>query len=70
MTTAPGASATEPTSAKGDQVSAVMSALATTTTIVDVHRGSVLPEARVIVIGVPVTLFCVYWLFLRTRGRP
>jgi len=47
-----------------------MSALATTTTIVDVHRGSVLPEARVIVIGVPVTLFCVYWLFLRTRGRP
>ena len=34
-----------------------------------VHRGSVLPEARVIVIAVPVTVFCVYWFVLRKRGR-
>jgi hypothetical protein len=44
--------------------------LATTTTILNVHRGSVLPEARIIVIGVPVAVFCVYWFVLRRRGRP
>lgn len=49
-------------------MSAVTWALATTTTIVNVHRGSVLPEARVIVIAVPVTLFGVYWFVLRKRG--
>jgi hypothetical protein len=42
--------------------------LATTTTILNVHRGSVLPEARIIVIGVPVTVFGVYWFVLRKRG--
>ena len=49
-------------------MSAVTWALATTTTIVNVHRGSVLPEARVIVIAVPVTLLGVYWFVLRKRG--
>jgi hypothetical protein len=43
-------------------------ALATTTTLVNDHRGSVLPEARVIVIAVPVTVFAVYWFVLRKRG--
>jgi hypothetical protein len=47
-----------------------MWALSTTTTIVNVHKGSVLPEARVIVIAFPVTVFCVYWFVLRKRGRP
>lgn len=47
-----------------------MGALSTTTTVVSVHRGVVLPEARVIVIVVPVAVFCVYWFVLRTRGRP
>lgn len=44
--------------------------LVTTTTFVNDHRGSVLPEARVIVIAVPVTLFGIYWFVLRKRGRP
>ena len=43
-------------SKRREQLSASQWALATTTTIVNVHRGSVLPEARVIVIAVPVTL--------------
>jgi hypothetical protein len=47
-----------------------MSAFNTTTTIVSVHRGVVLPEARVIVIVVPATVFCVYWFILRKRERP
>jgi hypothetical protein len=51
------------------QLSGLMSVLATTTTIVSVHRGVVLPEARVIVIVVPVTVFCVYWFLLRKRPR-
>jgi hypothetical protein len=42
----------------------------TTTTLVSVHRGVVLPEARVIVIAVPVSVFCIYWFVLRKRGRP
>jgi hypothetical protein len=51
-------------------LSGFIEALATTTTIVNVHRGSVLPEARVIVIAVPVTVFCIYWFVLRKRGHP
>ena len=53
---------------ENSQLNILMWALATTTTIVNVHRGSVLPEARVIVIVVPVTVFCVYWFVLRKRG--
>jgi len=51
-------------------LSEIIEALATTTTVVNLHRGSVLPEARVIVIAVPVTVFCLYWFVLRKRGRP
>jgi hypothetical protein len=51
-------------------LSGFIEALATTTTMGNVHRGSVLPEARVIVIAVPVTVFCIYWFVLRKRGRP
>jgi hypothetical protein len=40
-----------------------------TTTTLSVHRGVVLPEARVIVIAVPVIVFCIYWFVLRPRGR-
>ena len=40
------------------------------TTLVNVHRGSVLPEARVIVILVPLTLLSIYWFVLRKRGQP
>jgi hypothetical protein len=48
----------------------LLEAFNTTTTIVSAHRGAVLPEARVIVIVVPVTVFCLYWFWLRNRGRP
>ena len=51
-------------------MNAVLESFTTTTTIVSVHRGVVLPEARVIVIAVPVTLFCIYWFVLRKRARP
>jgi hypothetical protein len=30
----------------------------------------VLPEARVIVIVVPLTVFSIYWFVLRKRGHP
>lgn len=39
----------------------------TTTTVVSVHRGSILPAARVIVIGVPVTFALLYWLLIARR---
>ena len=52
------------------QLSAIIEAFTTTTTIVSVHRGAVLPEARVIVIAVPVTVLCIYWFVLRKRCRP
>jgi hypothetical protein len=51
-------------------LSGFIEAFTTTTTIADVHRGVVLPEARIIVIVVPVTVFCIYWFWLRRRGRP
>jgi hypothetical protein len=51
-------------------LSGVIDAFTTTTTIVSVHRGVVLPEARVIIIVVPVTVFCIYWFVLRKRPRP
>ena len=51
-------------------MSAMIEAFNTTTTIVSAHRGVVLPEARVIVIVVPVTVFCIYWFILRKRQRP
>jgi hypothetical protein len=51
-------------------LSGLISAFNTTTTIVGVHRGVVLPEARFFVIAVPVTVFCIYWFVLRKRERP
>jgi hypothetical protein len=51
-------------------LSGLIDAFTTTTTIVSVHRGVVLPEARVIIIVVPVTVFCIYWFVLRKRPRP
>ena len=33
-------------------------------------RIAPLPEARVIIIVVPVTVFCIYWFVLRKRPRP
>jgi hypothetical protein len=47
-----------------------MVAALTTTTIYSAHRGSVLPAARVIVLGVPITLGFLYWfLIVRRRKR-
>ena len=51
-------------------MSGLIEAFTTTTTIVSVHRGVVLPEARVIIVVVPVTVFSIYWFVLRKRGRP
>jgi hypothetical protein len=51
-------------------LSGLIEAFNTTTTIVSVHRGVVLPEARVIVIVVPVAVFSIYWFVLRKRPRP
>jgi hypothetical protein len=43
--------------------------LATTTTIVNVHRGAVLPAARVVVVAVPLVLLGAFWLFAVRRRR-
>jgi hypothetical protein len=46
---------------------AIVAALTTTS----VHRGSILPAARVIVLGVPLTFAFLYWLLIvRNRNRP
>jgi hypothetical protein len=38
--------------------------------VVDVHRGAVLPEGRIIVVAVPVALLLFYLLVIRrNRGR-
>ena len=35
-----------------------------------VHRGSILPAARIIVLGVPLTFAFLYWfIIVRRRGR-
>ena len=42
----------------------------TTSTVVNVHLGSPLPAARVVVIAVPTTALLVFWLVShRRRGR-
>jgi hypothetical protein len=48
-------------------VNKISEALTTTTLSLNRHRGVVLPEARVIVILVPVVLFSLYWFVLRRR---
>ena len=50
-------------------MSGVLEAFNTTTTIVSVHRGAVLPVARFIIIIVPVGVFGIYFFWLRDR-RP
>jgi hypothetical protein len=42
-----------------------------TLTTSSVHRGSILPAARVIVLGVPFTFAFLYWfIIVRRRDRP
>jgi hypothetical protein len=52
---------------KGNVVTTISEVLTTTTLSLNRHRGVVLPEARVIVILVPVALFTLYWFVLRRR---
>ena len=52
---------------KGNIVIKISEALTTTTLSLNRHRGVVLPEARVIVVLVPVALFSLYWFVLRRR---
>jgi hypothetical protein len=42
---------------------------ATSTTIANVHRGAVLPAARVIIVVVPITLAALFWLLVVKRRR-
>ena len=45
----------------------IVAALTTTS----VHRGSILPAARIIVLGVPFTFAFLYWfIIVRRRDRP
>lgn len=44
-----------------------LNALSTTTSIVNVHRGSALAAARVVVVAVPTTAFLVYWWLTSPR---
>ena len=53
----------------GGDVNAVLATL-TTTTVANVHRGAVLPEARVVVIVVPLAILAGFWfLALRRRAK-
>jgi hypothetical protein len=47
----------------------VVSIIAALTTS-SVHRGSILPVARVIVLGVPLTFALLYWIFIARRREP
>ena len=51
----------------GGDVYSVLATL-TTTTVADVHKGAVLPEARVVVIVIPLTVLAGFW-FLAVRRR-
>ena len=42
----------------------------TSTTMLNPHRGAVLPAARVVVLAIPTLVIAVYWIFVvRRRGR-
>ncbi len=44
--------------------------LDTTTSVVNLHRGSALPAARVVIVAVPATaLLAFWWLTSRRRGE-
>jgi hypothetical protein len=45
-------------------------ALTTTTTVVNVHRGAVLPEGRFVVLAVPFMALLFYLLVVRRRRDP
>jgi hypothetical protein len=49
-------------------VNAVLATL-TTTTVANVHRGAVLPEARIVVVVVPLALLGGFWFFIVRRHR-
>lgn len=49
-------------------IHAVLTASSTTTTTFNVHRGAVLPVARVVVIAIPSTALLLFW-FLIVRPR-
>ena len=51
----------------GGDVYSVLATL-TTTTVADVHRGAVLPEARVVVIVVPLAVLTGFWFVRRRRS--
>ena len=46
-----------------------MLATLTTTTVANVHRGAVLPEARVVVIVVPLAILTGFWYLAFRRRR-
>jgi hypothetical protein len=41
----------------------------TSTTVRDVHRGAVLPEARAIVVAVPLIILTGFWWLVKHRGK-
>ncbi len=48
-----------------------MVAIVTALTTTSVHRGSILPAARVIVLGVPFSFAFLYWfIIVRNRNPP
>lgn len=49
-------------------VATLVLAASTTTTIANVHRGAVLPAARVVVLAVPALALVLYW-FLVVRAK-
>ncbi|HEV3268593.1 MAG TPA: hypothetical protein VGZ68_09355 [Acidimicrobiales bacterium] len=51
-------------------MSSVLAALSTTTTVVNVHRGAVLPEGRFVVLAVPAAALLFYVLVVRRRRAP
>jgi len=51
-------------------MNSVLAALTTTTTVVNVHRGAVLPEGRFVVLAVPALALLFYLLVVRRRREP
>lgn len=40
------------------------------TTVANLHRGAVLPAARVVVVAIPLIAVILYWLVARRRRHP
>jgi hypothetical protein len=47
----------------------MLATLTTSTTLVNLHRGAVLPAARVVVIVIPTLAGLFYWYFVARRRR-